>query len=61
VSPVTTCPICGREVAARDEPGWAVVEVREAVKLFPHEFVPREFVVQVECLKTKPLLPEETP
>jgi hypothetical protein len=55
------CPICGREVEVRDELGWAVVEVREAVKLFPHEFVPQEFVVHMECLKTRPLLPEESP
>jgi hypothetical protein len=61
VSAVTRCPICGREVAGRDEVRWAVVEVREAVKLFPHEFVPQEFVVHMECLRTKPLLPEETP
>jgi hypothetical protein len=61
VSPVTTCPICGSEIAVRDELEWAIVQVREAVKLFPHEFVPQEFVVHMKCLKTEPLLSEQSP
>lgn len=59
VSPLTTCRICGREIAVRDELGWAVVQVREAVKLSPPEFVPQEFLVHLECAKTKPLLADE--
>ena len=58
--PLTTkCRICGQEVAVRDELGWAIVEVREVVKLRPHEFVPQEFYVHLDCAKTQPLLRDE--
>lgn len=44
----------------RDELGWAVIQVREVVKLSPREFVPQEFLVHLECAKTHPLLTDET-
>jgi hypothetical protein len=59
MSPVTTCRICGREIGVREELGRAVVNVREAVKLSPLEYVPQEFLVHIECAKTKPLLADE--
>jgi hypothetical protein len=60
MSPLTTCRICGREISVRDELGWAIIQVREVVKLSPEEFVPQEFLVHVECAKTEPLLRGET-
>jgi hypothetical protein len=55
------CRICGREVLVGDELGWAIVELREAVKLSPPEFVPQEFYVHMECAETAPLLLNELP
>jgi hypothetical protein len=60
MSPVTTCRICGREIAVRDELGWAVVRLREVVELSPLEFVPQEFLVHMECATVQPLLSSET-
>jgi hypothetical protein len=55
------CRICGREISVRDELGWATVEVREAVKLSPPEFVPQEFYVHMRCAEGEPLLLNELP
>ena len=54
------CPICGRDVAVRNELGWAIVELREAVKLSPPEFVPQEFYLHMECAKAAQLLLNES-
>jgi len=59
MSPASTCRICGRPIAVRDELGWAVVQVREVVKVSPPEFVPQEFLVHIECAKVRPLLSDE--
>jgi hypothetical protein len=55
-----SCPICGRSVLVTEELGWARVQVCETVKLWPdYECVPHEFFVHMECLRTKPLLPDQ--
>ncbi len=54
------CRICGRDVAVRNELGWAIVELREAVKLSPPEFVPQEFYLHMECAKAAKLLLNES-
>lgn len=53
------CPICGEDVAVPHDLGWAIVEVREPVKLHPAEFVPHLFYVHAECAKKVRLLRDE--
>ena len=55
------CPICGDDVSVHDELGWGIVELREAVKLQPREFVPHLFYVHMECAKKARLLRDESP
>lgn len=55
------CPICGEDVAVHDGLGWAILELREAVKLRPHELVPHLSYIHMDCAKKARLLRDELP